>query len=477
MPPRALDRGGAAAPRDPAPAPAPTLRASFAALPSLVEQLLLAVRSGRQPAASAEEALGRLLQQLAELPHVSPRPSAEVAELLSSNPKVPAALLRLHAAALRPGGEGGTGALERGSGNGGGGSGGSGEAGTQWSRNALDATIETLNVCVPLPPSRHALGVLRFARGMLRAQALHVLSRNLAVAAAALDCAVGGGGGGGGRGRASSPAATVSAVDEARAELANTTMHLASATLLLFNDMTYAGLLFQGEGVAARALPLTGLAAEVAAARAAAVEDYARALAESGILEHAARLLLLLQAVRSWNGMPEALSTGLVTACFRLSWHGFACESDKPCSVVVPDGAVDACPRAVSPAAAALLRSALRGRCVQTAVLVYGVGVLRLADRGSSYGRPAALQTAGLSLSGPTTGNARLSALDLLLRQLASPAALRPPGRAASAALALRVGRTALGSTAWELPPALAAATSIPPPPRPAALPVVWCRG
>ncbi|KAG2490261.1 hypothetical protein HYH03_011385 [Edaphochlamys debaryana] len=103
----------------------------------------------------------------------------------------------------------------------------------------------------------------------------------------------------------------------------------------------------------------------------------------------------------------------------------------------------------VSPAVAAHLRSALGGRCVQTAVLVYGVGALRVADRGPSYGLPAELQTAGLALmTKDSIGLRRLDpvALELLLRQLASGSALPPPGPGASLELALRVGRAAVGT-------------------------------
>ncbi|KAG2484215.1 hypothetical protein HYH03_016950 [Edaphochlamys debaryana] len=411
MPPRVRGRGGAAPQRDPA--PAPTLRSSFAALPSLVEHLLLAARSGRKPAASAEEALNRLVQQLSALPDFSPPHAAELAELLSTNPEATAALLRLHAAALRPGGEGisgdrvGTGAAGRGSAAGGGRNGGSGAAWVaRWRRLALDAGTLPLFICAPLPASCHALCMLRFARGMLRAQALHVLSRNMAAAAAALDCAVGSGGGsgggGGGGGRAGAiMAATAPAVWPARVALAHCLMHLISANRVLLDDTAYGELLFQGEGESARALPLTGLAAEVAAARAAAVEEYARALAESGILEHTARLLLQLQAlgpqaVEPVEGSQETLPRAVMNALFHITWHGFAGERDGFRGVTSPD-VVSACPRAVSPPPPPC--------CARRSAAGSGVGsATRLAVAALQTGRrllPAASPGAAAAGSGP----------------------------------------------------------------------------
>ncbi|KAG2492195.1 hypothetical protein HYH03_009442 [Edaphochlamys debaryana] len=115
---------------------------------------------------------------------------------------------------------------------------------------------------------------------MLAAQPLHALSQQLAAAAAALEPCGGGGSGGG-----STEAAAV-AVEQGRTALER----------VLENAVMFYSTLLGDSDVGDLEIPTPELAAEVAAERAAGVEELARGLAESCVLEHAARVLLLLQA-------------------------------------------------------------------------------------------------------------------------------------------------------------------------------------
>ncbi|KAG2493853.1 hypothetical protein HYH03_008069 [Edaphochlamys debaryana] len=413
--------------------------------------------------------LTRLQLPLDALPVLSAPHAAAVAELLSQEPATAAALLTLQAAALRPNADDGPECL-----------------GIMAGRMAATTVACTfLAKAAPLPPSRHALPVLRFARAMLRAQPFHGISRLLAEVAAALEAGrAGGGGNGGGGGAGPSRGGSISgsgtgsssgggrrsgggaghsnggsgagsssgggfssgggaghsngggagsrsgggaaASSGGGAGLALTPAYWAD--LILGGSIAAAHYLLGLESDAAeeadspppsgradRSLGDGGRAAE----RAACLEEFARGLAESGFLEHAMRLTL-------------------ASGPARLIW-------------APPPSPEYAAARSTSPAAAAHLRSTLSGRCVQTAVLVYGVGTLRVADRGPSYGLPAELQTAGLALMGKDDDGGRgldPIALQLLLHQLASGSTLPPPGPGASLELALRVGRVALGTAA-----------------------------
>ncbi|KAG2481881.1 hypothetical protein HYH03_019158 [Edaphochlamys debaryana] len=92
---------------------------------------------------------------------------------ISEEPAAAAALIKLHAAALRPSGGDGAGAVD--------------VAGSlvteEWRRRLISTVAAMLSKATPLPPSPPALSVLRFVRAMLRAQPFHALGRQLAAAA------------------------------------------------------------------------------------------------------------------------------------------------------------------------------------------------------------------------------------------------------------------------------------------------------
>ncbi|KAG2490242.1 hypothetical protein HYH03_011366 [Edaphochlamys debaryana] len=256
----------------------------------------------------------------------------------------------------------------------------------------------------------------------------------------------GGGAGSGGSGGGTAGLAPTSLVKMADQVLYANTHQLTLATMLL-------GL---QEGADELASPgLSTCASQLEAERSACVEVLAWGLAESGFLEHAVRLTLLLQPRLPMDQQRRIVRYSLSPAC--NLWRALdRASGPTPCifTPITGDSTIDTPPPGISPAAAAHLRWALSGRCVQTTVLVYGVGTLRVADRGPSYGLPAELQTAGLALiMEDMDGNPCLRpvALELLLRQLATGSALPPPGPGASLELALRVGRAALGTAASQL--------------------------
>ncbi|KAG2498049.1 hypothetical protein HYH03_003810 [Edaphochlamys debaryana] len=456
--------------------PAPLLRA-YRALPAAAEALLPAPSTqrpggggsaagrGRGPGGGrlaalreGKEQLSTLSEEMGSLPNPSsPQQAAALAELLSTHPAETAALLRLYSAALRPGGEGsGGGGSGRGGGSGGGsgsgggpggssgrggsssggrgngGGGGSGGGGVPeealalegWGLDASCAVGFLCYGCIPLPSSRHALCVLRFVLALLRAQTLHAFGRRLAAAASSGD---------GGSAIFQQAVTLLSALHE----------------IMRCEQDT--------PSISPR---------ETASLWAACVEELARSLAESGLLKHTARALLLLQA----RGPPRSLSGALGRSALVLL-HSASCAREALESVSATAGTVaSTIPAAstVSPAAAAHLRSVLRGRCLQTAVLVYGVGTLRLLDGGPTYGLPAALQTAGDGFRDGEDESLRPTALHSLRRLLASPSdALPPLGPGASLDLVLRVGWAAAAAAASASPPnpsALVPGVSPPPP-------------
>ncbi|KAG2486050.1 hypothetical protein HYH03_015257 [Edaphochlamys debaryana] len=392
-----------------------------------------------------------LARLVMDLPTSDGRTAAGVAELLSTHPAETAALLRLLAAGLRANAE--VQAASGGGGVGGGGGGGHSINNQNHANAASSIAAMILMTSVPFPASLHALGVLRFARALLATQPFHALARRLAEAAAALavaaDSAPAGPSGGAGPSAAASSAgpAAVAASAAVPAASADTSkeLHTFKAHINVFNRsiLDYGGVVQRGpnrHGAGVPAMP-PGLAAEVAAARAACAEEFARALAESGVVEHAARALLLLQAqpraLRGGDPNPAAGIIATVTAAWRLS--------------AMPASGAGAGP--LQPSTTALIRSALGGRCLRTAVLVYGIDTLRVIDRGPSYGVPAALQTAGLALIEPGKGPCPdTAALRLMLGHLSSGTPLPPPGRVASLALILRTGRAAAGSIVGPMP-------------------------
>ncbi|KAG2486059.1 hypothetical protein HYH03_015265 [Edaphochlamys debaryana] len=145
------------------------------------------------------------------------------------------------------------------------------------------------------------------AAGVVAAAPFHALARRLAEGAAALAAAAdsapaGPSGGAGPGGAASSASAAAAAAAATSTPSLRTTINLDmfDAQLDAFNRtvLDYEGQLRRMSARGDVQVPVLppGLAAEVAAAREACAEEFARALAESGVVEHAARALLLLQA-------------------------------------------------------------------------------------------------------------------------------------------------------------------------------------
>ncbi|KAG2492192.1 hypothetical protein HYH03_009439 [Edaphochlamys debaryana] len=316
------------------------LRAAFADLPRLAKTLINTPGNGGS--IRSLFALLRLVTLLNhEVPANSPPHAAAMAELLSTHPDSAKALLRLHAAALRPSDD----REVPGGGGSGGGSGGGGRE-EPW-RIGARSVAERMAYMWPLPPSRHALTVLRFVRAMLWAQPFHAVSRQLAAAAAVLEGragssggsggvsgsggsggvsgsgggggasgsgggggASGSGGGGGANGSGGARGSAAAAADggstkQGREALDKFAACLSASAGMLMNDHAFQGVLYDKGTAGAGKPPPPELAAAVAAERAAGVEDLARGLAESSVLEHAARVLLLLQA----RG-PQALASG-----------------------------------------------------------------------------------------------------------------------------------------------------------------------
>ncbi|KAG2492234.1 hypothetical protein HYH03_009478 [Edaphochlamys debaryana] len=149
-------------------------------------------------------------------------------------------------------------------------------------RSRLLATVlDVARKGCPFPTAVDALSTLIFVRGMLAAQPLHALSHQLAAAAAALEPC--GDGAGGGPGGADVDAA---AIEQGRAALG----------CFLENTCTFYKVFLGDADIADLEYPSPVMVGAVAAERDAGVEDLARGLAESCVLEHAARVLLLLQA-------------------------------------------------------------------------------------------------------------------------------------------------------------------------------------
>ncbi|KAG2492235.1 hypothetical protein HYH03_009479 [Edaphochlamys debaryana] len=196
---------------------------------------------------------------------------------------------------------------------------------TESRRPLLDAVLNIVRAkCDPDMAASDALTLLRILRAMLRAQTLHALSRQLAAAAAALEPY--GGGAGSGAGDA---AAAAAATEQGRAALVGFYEHTAMFVSGLLHGLPFAGL----------SCDSPALAAAVAAERAAGVEELARGLAESGVLEHAARVLLLLQArgpqaVRPREGAEKTLAYEVLNLIVLVSVCGVITPAGTSCATL-----------------------------------------------------------------------------------------------------------------------------------------------
>ncbi|KAG2481829.1 hypothetical protein HYH03_019204 [Edaphochlamys debaryana] len=426
-----------------------------------------------------ERCLKALSGALSRLPLVSPERAAAIAELLSQEPAAAAALLKLHAAALRPCGADVAGVFDEDE-----------LSHSDWSTRQLAAAAAALEA------GRGGGGEAGSSSGGGGAGSSSGGGTETSSGGGAGSSSGGGtetsSGGGAGRRRKSAPLPAPEPEDS-RSKMAYVMARImlsagawiaitANAPLAVYRNVTVEAVSHKLVVPIPKAITGSGTerasgegcsvpvfqAGEIAAERAACLEEYARGLAESGFLEHATRVTLLMLR-RGGEGEGEMRVREALRRLLAL-WRAQERASGPARLLWAPPSPGDASTAAagsVNPAAAAHLRSALGGRCVQTAVLVYGVGTLRVADRGPSYGLPAELQTAGLTLLETEEGGARrLSpiALELLLRQLASGSALPPPGPGASLELALGVGRAAVGTAAQGLFPALSELFDTPPP-------------
>ncbi|KAG2483922.1 hypothetical protein HYH03_017243 [Edaphochlamys debaryana] len=475
-----LASGSAASSRIKAPYALPaSLLSAFDAVPRIAAALLpasfqsAAVAGGSKPAAPGQlQGMADRLSALAAGLRATARDdlsddddraahSAVVAALLSRR-EHSSALLKLYAAAVRPEVRGTGGPQEA--------EGGAASAlSAQWRRDVAEVVLALLvQSSRVLPPTHHALSVLRFARAILRSQALQALSRQASSAAADLEACTRGDGGGGATGAAAGN--TVSAAAAAKAAAVAKAGGCMAACARLLRALATALCALEPWG--RQLSPEAGLTEEVsklqedmAGLRRDCVEDLATALEGSGLLQHAARLLLLLQARAPQALWPPPAANPQADPSFSFALDFFvALEScagylvdlaDQRRGAPVLCSMYDAtgCSPAVSPAAAAALRSAfLGGPHVRTAVLVYGITSLRMVDRGPVYGMPAELQAASLALcQRPGPHSPRHWGVNLMVQLIAAdtsgggaPVALL--GRRGSLGLALRVARVALGS-------------------------------
>ncbi|KXZ51450.1 hypothetical protein GPECTOR_12g413 [Gonium pectorale] len=208
--------------------------------------------------------------------------------------------------------------------------------------------------------------------------------------------------------------------------------------------------------------------------------ELVEALESSAVLEHAARLLVLVLVLRR-----SALPTPDVRKCaFQLFIFMHTLLASLYCSTTDADAA--------TVAMGARLHAVLCGRCVTHAALVLGLSTLAPADGGSSYGldeivrRPAVRAVAG-EYCGPSssgglvrgagqgagsgpTGRDTFLAMVMLLHIIRSPTAGPPavfPCRRGAFSLALRAGRLEVASAAA----AAQASGSGPPSPPPVGAP------
>ncbi|PNH11940.1 hypothetical protein TSOC_001152 [Tetrabaena socialis] len=336
-------------------------------LPGLAERLL---RSGPPPLSA--EGLHEVQAQLRALRLAFGDTTA--ARALLSNDAARGALLTVLAVAHRQPlprcvGAQGTGA--------GGGSGG-GELSGLYNDIANEACIcchELLLCELPPPLVERRLG---FALRLLRTQPLQCCARRLADAAAALHRLEREPPQGGEGPRERELRGEAAMMGAARA-------HSDALVLAILARNTLSQSMYVVEGLAVTASDGGDDAPPHSQQQAQLRQALALALRDSGVLEHAARTLLLLLRF-GWqrpdlegDDSPHVLALSGVLDYLRV--------------LLPPHGAAGAAPAGETPAlaGASALREVLSGRCMQHTVLVLGVGALCAADGGPSYGLPLEL--------------------------------------------------------------------------------------
>ncbi|KXZ47162.1 hypothetical protein GPECTOR_37g168 [Gonium pectorale] len=282
------------------------------------------------------------------------------------------------------------------------------------------------------PASRPAQSFLRAA---VRTQALHAASRQLAALAEALAPTAGGAAGGaaGADGQAGDKEAVVDV-----------------ATSLL--DFTFAFLFTHYY-----CLPPAALQDPVAPSAQPVVAELLEALESSQVLEHAARVLLLVLVALA--GAANAIMGGGGPLLPPISMRAFGRFLDVHTCFAVLSSNYCRSSDAATTRLGLQLRRVLCGRCVTHAALVLGLSALTSADGGSSYGleeivRAPAVRVVASEYHGDPTAPAAGSdpprpgedaLLVMMLQLLASSAAIpRPPAlpcRRGVLSIAIRVGR------------------------------------
>ncbi|KXZ51407.1 hypothetical protein GPECTOR_12g369 [Gonium pectorale] len=337
--------------------------------------------------------------------------------------------------------------------------------------------VVTLAGYVVEAPGLSKAPVQAFLRAVLQTQALHAASRQLAALAeeraapgpGAPQIAGGEAGGEAGGGPGGEARADDTPKRDRKGVLG------AAAVLLTFSF----GLLFQ----IARSLPDGAPRSPADRLLFAALVE---ALESSGVLEHAARLLVLVLERVMRDAAPPLEGTNM--GAFKLFFPLHIMLTCMYCSCTDAGAGADA---AIA-AAGAGLRRVLCGRCVTHAALVLGLANLAPVDGGSSYGldeivRSPAVRAVAGEYCGPSSSGglvqgtefSRRDAFLTLVRQLhiVSGATADPPAvrlcRRGAFALALRAGR--LEVAAAVAAEASGSDPSPPPPPRPpAAGPMSW---
>ncbi|PNH05236.1 hypothetical protein TSOC_008516 [Tetrabaena socialis] len=166
----------------------------------------------------------------------------------------------------------------------------------------------------------------------------------------------------------------------------------------------------------------------------------AEALLDSSVVEHLARLILLLQ---------QRAPTCGVDTTRRMAGLAFGvCQDISALLQDFEEGGDEA--------ACAALRRVLWGRCVRHAVLVHGVAVLCVADGGPTYGLPDAVRQAAFSSCMEDAGQAQPehplqlqpALVHALKAVLYENEPLTPVGTRVAVSVLLRFGRLVVASTA-----------------------------
>ncbi|KAG2488305.1 hypothetical protein HYH03_013155 [Edaphochlamys debaryana] len=433
----------------------PALRSGWRRLPAIADGLLgLAApapargrRSGQgQDDASASslalrEEVHRLDQALGNADSANLITAKHVAELLSDEP-VAVALLKLLAAAVRnPGDAGGIRAEAL--------------AADARFQGALVDIVSILTLeAVPLPVTQHGLAVLRFLRAVLRGQALHALSRQLAAACAPLArAAVAPGDAAVVAAAAAAGVAPAAATAAGRAALVTTAMVARSADLLarsldLVAALTRVAYHDEGAPIRAPGIPAprppgdpaaaTSVASQVAKAQVSFGLELAAALQASGVVEQSARLLVLVMQLgegrlsqrlfdvvvrryTSFHAMMRvdfgritddvaAAPSAAAAAASSSSAASASAASAASASAASSSSSAAAADASNAPGIAALEREVLQLRavmgtpCVWHAHLVLCLQALHAADGGPAYGLPPVLLTANPAAPAPAAG-------------------------------------------------------------------------